>query len=180
MYIGITGTLGSGKGEIVKILKRKGFVHYGFGDYLRHTLEQQGKEPDVQNSVLLANELRQQHGTGYIAEQLLHRLESDSPKHAVFESIRNIGELEVLKRLPGFILLSVDAPRELRWERIKHRGRRDNINSFEEFCAAEDQQLEGKSHEQQLLAVMNKADVQIMNNDGLEELQQQLEEALSI
>ena len=180
MYVGITGTLASGKGEVVKILKKKGFTHYSFGDFVRHLLAERGAETTIPNIAALANQLRKEHGPGYIAELLLHKLEQEAPKHAVFESIRSLGELEVLRRLPGFILVSIDAPRETRWERYKQRGRREGLTTFEEFSAAEDKQLEGASYEQNLLAVMDKADVQIVNIGSPEDLEAQLDETLNI
>jgi dephospho-CoA kinase len=180
MYVGITGTFGAGKGEIVRVLKRHGFVHYGFGDFLRELSAKNGAEPTIPNIAALANKLRHEHGPGYIAELLLHKAQEDAPKNAVFESIRSLGELEAFRRLPGFILISVDAPREIRWERIKHRGRRDGLDTFEAFAEAEDKQLEGKSHEQNILAIMDKADVQLVNAGDLEELESQVREALNI
>lgn len=180
MYIGITGTFAAGKGEIVRLLRQKGFKHYGFGELMREQLEKRGVESTIPNIMEYANETRANHGAGYFAELLLRRVQEDAPKHAVLESIRTLGELTTLQRLPGFLLLSVDAPRELRYERLMNRGRKDGIRSFEEFCEWEDKQLEGAQHEQQLLAVMDRADVKIVNIGNLEELREQLEEQLNI
>ena len=180
MYVGITGTFASGKGEIVRMLKRHGFVHYSFGDLIRHEVSRQGMDPTIEHSMEYANRMRAQHGPGYFAELLLRKCQEDAPKNAVFESIRTLAELKVLQRLPGFILISVDAPRELRYERLQRRGRGDNLDTFEKFCTWEDKQLEGAEHEQHLLAVMDMADIQIVNIGNLEELEEQLREALNI
>jgi dephospho-CoA kinase len=180
MYIGITGTFAAGKGEVVRILRKKGFVHYSFGDLLRAEVRRAGLEPTIPNTTEFANKMRQQHGPGYIAELLVHQLEREAPKHAVFESIRTLGELQTFRRLPGFLLLSIDAPRELRYERLQERGRHDGLTSFEDFCLWEDRQLEGAAHEQQLLAVMDEADVKVVNIGNLEDLQLQIEEQLNL
>ena len=180
MYIGITGTFAAGKGEVVAILRKYGFTRYGFGDFLRAELAKRGMDTSIATTTKFANSLREEHGDGYLAEQLLERLESEAPKHAVLESIRHPAELAVLRRLPGFILLSVDAPRELRYERLQQRGRSDNLKTFEEFCYWEDKQLEGKGSEQQLYAVMDEADVHLMNIGTIDELEMQLKDALQL
>jgi dephospho-CoA kinase len=180
MYVGITGTFASGKGEIVRMLRRRGFVHYSFGDMLRHEAAKRGLDPGIPSITQLANDLRREHGPAHLAQLMLHKCQEDAPTHAVFESIRTLAELRELQRLPGFILVSVDAPRETRFERLMQRGRKDNLRTFEEFCAWEDKQLEGSAHEQQLLAVMDVADVQIVNLGSLEELEEQVRESLNI
>ena len=179
MYIGITGTLGSGKGEAAKVLRKHGFKHYGFGELLRAEQTRQGLDTSVATTTNFANNLRKERGPAVLAELLLREMERDLPKNAVFESIRTLAELQLLRKLPGFILIAIDAPRETRWERVKSRNR-DNLKNFEEFCYWEDKQLEGNAHEQQLLAVMEEADVRIMNIGELEELEEQLRETLNI
>jgi dephospho-CoA kinase len=39
MIIGITGTLGAGKGKIVEFLKEKGFEHYSVREYLTQEIK---------------------------------------------------------------------------------------------------------------------------------------------
>lgn len=180
MYIGITGTIGAGKGEVVRVLKQKGFKHYGFGDFIRAELAKQSKEPSAANMRELADSLRKQHGPSYLAELLLHKAQQEAPKHAVFESVRTLAELQTLRRLPGFLLLSINAPREVRYERLKQRGRGDNLESFEAFCAYDDLVMEGAANEQHVAAVMDHADINIVNIGSLEELREQLEEQLNI
>jgi dephospho-CoA kinase len=180
MYIAVTGTIASGKGEVVKILKRRGFMHYGFGNLLRSELMKAGIEHTIENTRAYANKKRAEHGPDYFAKRLLNEFERDMPKNAVFESVRTLGELKTLKTLPRLILIAVDAPRELRFERLLARGRTDGITTFEEFCAAEDAQLEGKAHEQHILDVMDQADVKVVNIGNLEELDNQIQDALGL
>ncbi len=180
MHVGITGTTGSGKGEIVRILRSHGFVHYGFGDMLRRLLRESGADVSNPTTREFANNLRKTKGASYLAEQLLHQMQSDAPKRAVFESVRNLSELNTLRRLPGFLLISVEAPREVRYERVKARGRGDGIESYDAFVAADDAQLEGDSHEQQLLAVIAQADIRIVNIGDLDELRSEVEGQLEL
>ena len=71
VIIGITGTLGSGKGTIVDYLVRnKGFVHYSVRQYLLKQIRQLGMEENRDSMVKVANDLRAKHGASYIVEQL--------------------------------------------------------------------------------------------------------------
>jgi dephospho-CoA kinase len=185
MYVAITGTHSSGKGEIARILKRRGFRHYSFSEVLReHAVKMGvGESPHSitrQQLTTFANKQRALLGPGFLAEILLHKVQEDAPKHAVLETVRTLGELNVLRRLPGLVLMAVDAPRELRYERLRQRGEYENIHSFEEFTAWDDKFLEGKENEQHIGAVMDQADVALVNIGNLEELEEQVREALNI
>jgi len=71
MIIGITGTLGAGKGTIVEYLECKGYRHFSARDLLTAELDQRGITKNRETMLALANELRETYGPGYIAEQLL-------------------------------------------------------------------------------------------------------------
>ncbi len=180
MYVGITGTIGSGKAEATQILRRHGFTLYNTGDVLRDIAAKQGITHSQPNLRKLANHLRKDHGPEYLARQLVLRFQRDAPKHAVFSSIRTIAELKELRKLNGFVLVAIDAPRELRAERIVARGRNDGITSEEELSVEEETQLEGAVHEPQLLAVMDSADVKVVNIGNLEEFEAILRDELEL
>ncbi len=180
MYVGITGTIGSGKAEATQILRRHGFVQYNTGDVLREIAAKRNIQATQPELRMLANELRREHGPEYLARELVKRCQRDTPKHAVFSSIRNIAEVRELRKLNGFVLVSLNAPREVRSERVLARGRRDGITTDEELMVEEDTQLEGSAHEPQLLDVMDAADVKVVNIGNLEEFEAILRDELDI
>ena len=147
---------------------------------LRSELTKQGLDHSIHTTTEFANNLRKQHGASYLAEKLLEKMQREAPKNAVFEAIRHPAELATLRRLPGFLLISVDAPREMRYERIKQRGRGDNLGSYEAFCEIEDQQLSGSGTDMQMAAVINMADISVVNIGNLEELKSQIDESLGV
>lgn len=54
-------------------------------------------------------------------------------KNAIIESIRALGEVEILKKKSDFLLLSVDADQKLRYERaIRRNSSKDQI-TWEHF-----------------------------------------------
>ncbi|MCK4650352.1 hypothetical protein KAT36_03920 [Candidatus Pacearchaeota archaeon] len=75
MIIGITGTLGAGKGTIVECLLRKGFEHYSVREFLVDEILKRGLEPNRENMVLVANDLRASFGASYIVEELYRKAE---------------------------------------------------------------------------------------------------------
>ena len=142
MIIGVTGTLGAGKGTIVEYLtEKRGCKHYSVSGYLKEKLVERGVEVNRTSLVNLGNELREKFGQGYIVEQLFERARQGGG-NAVIESLRNPGEVEILRKKGGFVLLAVDADIGLRYERIRMRGSEKDSVSFEEFCSNEKREME--------------------------------------
>ena len=72
MIIGITGTLGAGKGTMVEHLVEKyNFHHYSARTFLTENLNARGEAINRDTMTAIANELREKHGPSYIAEELL-------------------------------------------------------------------------------------------------------------
>ena len=76
-------------------------------------------------------------------------------------------------------MLAVDAPAELRYERISLRGRTDDSVTFEKFKAQEEFERHGSPTGQQLDAVIKMADSVLINDGPREELYQKVEQILS-
>ena len=69
--IGITGTLGAGKGAIVDYLTaHHGFKHFSVRDYLSNIIKAKGSEVNRDTLVATANELRAKNSPSFIAEEL--------------------------------------------------------------------------------------------------------------
>jgi dephospho-CoA kinase len=177
--IGITGTIGAGKGTVVDYLKLKGFQHYSARSLLLAELTKRGLENDRNAMRPLANELRQIHGPAYIAETLFQEAEI-AGGDAIIESLRTIGEIEALKKLSSsFVLLAVDAHPKTRHERVLKRGSETDKVSFEEFIEQELLESEGKdAWAQNLPACIEQAHVIITNDGALEDLHKAIDEAL--
>jgi len=180
MIIGITGTLGAGKGTTVEYLvKNRGFKHYSVGGFIADEIRKRGLIPTRDIMVEVGNELRQKHGSGYIATQLYKKAKKQGG-NCVIESIRTPGEIQSLKKKDKFILFSVDAPPRLRYERIKKRNsQKDNV-SFEKFLA--DEKIEMNStdpNKQNLSECIKLADYRFQNNNKIQDLYKQIKAILS-
>lgn len=181
IIIGITGTLGAGKGTVVDYLvKNKNFKHFSARGLLIEEIEKRGLENNRDSMVLVANDLREKFGPGYIAEELFRRA-SESSDNAVIESLRTIGEIEILRKKGNFTLLAVDADPKIRYERISSRGSSTDNVSFEKFLADEQREMESKDpNKQNLGECIKKADFVIDNNRSMEELNEKIEKILQI
>lgn len=177
MILGITGTLGAGKGTVVEYLKQKGFTHYSVRDFLSTELQKRGMEKNRDTMLAVANELRATHGPGHIAEQLVALAQSGGG-NAVIESIRSIGEAEYLKQ-NGALLWAVDAPLELRYERIQKRASETDKVSFEKFKQDEAAEFANTDPAKpNLKALIEKADAVFINKGSQNDLFEQVEKAL--
>jgi len=173
MIIGITGTLGAGKGTIVEFLKQKGFIHFSVTEYLNNELIRRGLPLNRNNQVILANQLRQLNSPSYIVKQLYEKAKQE--KNSVIESIRTPGEAESIKKKGG-ILLAVDAEPKTRYSRIISRqSEKDNV-SFDEFIENEKREMYSiDPHHQNLSKCIQIADFILENNKDLGNLKKQVE-----
>lgn len=178
LVIGITGTLGAGKGTIVEMLKQKGFAHYSAREFLRSKVEALGLKVDRDSLTMVANSLREKDGGDFIAKGLLAKAQ-EVGQNCIIESIRNIKEVEYLKTHANFILFCVDADIKIRYERIVLRGSETDKISFRTFCENEQREMSSlDENKQNLGAVMQMADYKFDNNSTRANLQKQIEEAI--
>lgn len=179
MILGITGTPGAGKGAIVNYLVReKGFIHYSARNFFAEKMTEAGIPVNRNTMIDFANTLRQEHGPEYVFNELWKRARNSSAP-AVIESIRAIGEAEALKKQGG-ILISIDADKKTRYERISGRKSALDKVSFEEFKEQEAREMYSSDlHKQNIGQVMEMADFKIQNNGTLEELFTEIDRTLT-
>lgn len=178
--IGITGTLGAGKGTIVDYLKEHyGYRHYSVRGYLIEEAQRRGMELNRDTFVLVANDLRATHCPSYITDQLYLQA-AEAGENAIIESVRTPGEVESLRQHEHFLLFGVDADPKIRYERIVGRGSETDHVSFETFLENEEREMTSDDpNHQNLGRCMQMADYVFMNNEGFEELYAQVEEVIS-
>jgi dCMP deaminase len=177
--IGITGTLGAGKGTIVDYLVReKDFVHYSVRAFLTEEIQRRGLPVNRDSMTAVGNDLRAQHSPSWIVEQLYDQAHT-SGKNCIIESIRTPGEVEVLRGKPNFYLFAVDADPKVRYERVVLRGSETDHISFDTFLANEQREMDNADPNKQNLAYcIAHADYRFDNGGTIEQLNEQVRAVL--
>jgi dCMP deaminase len=177
MRVGVAGPNAAGKGEVVRLLERRSFYRASLSDAIRADLAREGKEPTRENMIERGRSLRERFGPAVLAERAQRALPSD--RNHVIDSIRHPAEVEALRAGGDFLLLWIEAPPQLRFERSRARGRAGDAENLARFEELESRELaSGDAAAQQLLAVRELADLVIANDGSLEELEAKLEDAL--
>lgn len=174
MIIGITGTLGAGKGTVVDYLvKQKSFRHYSVRGFLIKEIEKRGLPVNRDSMVVVANDLRASFSPSYITDCLYDEAVAVGDSNAVIESIRAVGEITSLRAKGNFTLWAVDALPELRYKRIVGRGSETDHITYEKFLADEATEMESTDPtKQNLKACMALADHTFTNNGSVADLEQ--------
>lgn len=179
VIIGVTGTLCSGKGAVIDFFKARGFESTSLSDRLREEAKLKNIELTRENLQLLGNSIREKYGSSALAILTLEKIKGKD--NFIIDSIRNPGEVEELKKIGNFKLISVDAPRELRIDRLLKRynegSRKEDPVTKEEIenIMAIDEGKDQNSNGQQVLQCIKLADFHIFNDKDISFLHKELE-----
>jgi dephospho-CoA kinase len=148
-------------------VKKKGIVNYN-----RTILQNTG------------DELREKEGDGVLAKRAIKQLTANNKRltvqKIVIEGIRNPGEVEYLRSIPGFFLIAVNASQKIRFERILKRNKPWDPKDWEAFIKVDGRDSEDKKNTngQQVKKCMEMADVEIKNEGGVKEVVEEVEKIL--
>ena len=177
MRVGVAGRNAAGKGEVLRLLERRGFYPASLSDVIREDLARDGLEASREQMIERGSALRERFGPAVLAERVQRNLPAD--RNHVIDSIRHPAEVEALRSAGGFLLIWVDASSRVRFERSRARGRAGDAETFDAFEALEARELgSANPAAQQLLAVQALADETVSNDGSLAELELQLGEVL--
>lgn len=178
--IGITGAFGSGKSTASQFFASKGFTKIVLSSFL----EKEAKKKGINNAARkilqdIGNQWRETFGKGILAKKAIALLQKDGVEKAVIDGIRNIGEIEVLRKKSRFVLLGIVADRIVRFKRLKNLKRREPL-TFETFFQldARDLGLGEKDTGLQVGMCIAFSDVFIDNNRGTDVFYGKLEQFL--
>jgi len=169
MIVGLTGKFAAGKGTVAEVLRVRGFVYHSLSDVIRDELAARGLPESRENLTATGNAMRRADGPAALALRITPRL-ADGRDHIV-DSIRNPAEVEVLRTVPGFFLLGVDAEQRVRFERLRARNRTAATETFAQFAELEARETHSTDPTtQQLHATWQLADVVVSNDTTLDAL----------
>ncbi|MCY4731386.1 AAA family ATPase [Natronomonas gomsonensis] len=174
--IGTVGLAGSGKGEFAAVAESLDIPVVTMGDVIRAECRNRGLDP-AEHHGEIAQALREENGPAAIAEESLPHIEEALAEAdtVLVDGIRSGVEVDAFEERFGeaFVLVSVEAPFELREKRIGERGR-DKVDGDGENLAARDERELGFGLDE----AMARADITVENTGTLEEFRSQVQEIL--
>ena len=181
IIIGITGTLGAGKGTIVEyLIEQKGFAHFSVRAFLLEEIRKRGLPENRDSMYNLANKLRSINGASYVTDEL-YKKAALLRKNSVIESIRTPGEIKSLRDKGNFYLFAVIADPVIRYNRIKMRQSETDQIPFDSFLDNEAREMDTTDpNKQNLRECIADADFLFENNESREDLIMQVENILQI
>ena len=178
MIIGVAGRIGAGKETLTKFLRDNGFEYFETRKIIEESLKEQGKELSRTNMQDLADSWRAEFGAGALMKKILERMGED--KNFIIDSLRNSGEAKFLREKIGgnFVLIGVDAPREIRFERIAKRGKQSDMLDWDNFLKVDERDNFDPDNPmgQQTGMLLEMADFVIMNDKDIENAFAQVKE----
>ena len=134
LVIGLGGMPGAGKSIVVDTAKELGYDVVTMGDVVREQTRLKGLEPTPANIGKVMLELRAQEGQYVIAKKCIPKIEEQKSNRVLIDGLRSLFEADIFKEhFATFTLVAVHAPPNVRFERLKVRGRSDDPPNYEVF-----------------------------------------------
>ncbi|ELZ02951.1 adenylate kinase [Natrialba chahannaoensis JCM 10990] len=171
--IGTVGLPGSGKGEAATVAREDGIPVVTMGDVVRQETADRGLDPAKDHGTV-AQALREENGPAAIAERSLPMIEDRLADHetVLVDGIRSDVEVNAFEERfdEAFTLVSIEAPFDVRAERIDARGRDASEADGGEGLAARDERERGFGMDD----AMDRADVVVENTESLESFHERI------
>lgn len=190
IIIGITGTIGSGKGTVVDLLRKKiPFNYFSVREFLTKEINIRKMPVNRDSMKIVADDLRVKFSPSYITDQLFKEAYKKGG-NAIIESIRVPGEITSLRALSqkmsekvgrsnngsSFFLLAVEASPEARYARIQKRGSSTDSITFETFLEHDSREAESKDPtKMNMTECRTMADYVLENNTSVSELEEKID-----
>lgn len=176
IIIGLCGQLSSGKGTVTKYLvEQHGAKSFRYSTIVRDVLDRLVLPQSRSNMQELSKILRQQFGDDLFAKTIAQDVSGCLDNLIVIDGVRRPMDIKYLRQIAGFVLVSVVADQQIRWQRIVARGENtdDTSKTLEQF--QQDEQAEADAT---IVDTMAQADYSLDNNGSPEQLKQQVDKLL--
>ncbi len=139
--IGISGMPGSGKNSVSELAIERGAKIVSMGDIIREEAVKRGESTGE-----TACNLRAEFGQFIVSELTIKKIkalqEEGFENSILVEGIRSLHEVEMFKEnFDNFMILSIFANPQIRFERLKKRGREDDHQDYEGFKTRDETEL---------------------------------------
>jgi len=176
IILGFTGLPASGKGTAAKyFVENHNAKSFRFSTIMRDLLDRLYLPQSRENMSHISTVLRQNFSEDIFAKVMAEDVKQAKAELVVIDGARRLADIEHLRKIPGFKLVSIDVEMRIRYERLITRGENpdDNSKTWEQFQA--DHRLET---EQTIPELMAKADIVVDNNGSLVDFYKQLDKLI--
>lgn len=176
--IGTVGLPGSGKGEAAAVAREEGIPVVTMGDVIREETRRRGLDP-AEHHGQVAGALREEEGETAIADRCIPavREAAEAGEGVVLvDGLRSMAEVERFQEAFGedFLLVAIEAPFDLRAERLGARGREETDLDREKLREREERERGFGMGE-----VIDAADLTIENTDSLDRFRDRVRAVLA-
>jgi len=173
--IAFVGMPGSGKSEASTVARSMKIPVVSMGDVVREEAAKCGLPPTDENIGGIGTALRRNEGMDAISKRCVPKIRAYGGDVVVIDGTRNIEEVNYFKKQFGidFKLVAINAPFDLRFERVKKRARSDDMTGIKDL-KRRDEREKGWG----LDKAMELADITIMNISSLKEFQGEIRKLL--
>lgn len=167
----MVGMPGCGKSEAADVARDKGIPVVSMGDVIRREVDRRGLEPTDENLGSVATDLRESEGMDAVADRCVDVIRGKEADTVFVDGVRGWSEAMRFREEFGddFTLVAVEVPFESRLERIRQRGRSDDLSRAEELRRRDKREI-GYG----LAEAMDKADVVVENTGSLEDFRERI------
>jgi dephospho-CoA kinase len=173
LVLGLAGTIGSGKGTVAEYLKRKyGAEQFVYSHILSDILKRLHVDVSRENLQKLGKSLRDALGKEVLVNAMKGDLKEAKSELRLIDGIRYVNEAQMLKTFPHNKLIFIDAPEEVRYERVKRRAEKSDEGqmSLQEF-----KKRQKAATERELVDVREMADFVIQNTGTISDLHKKID-----
>ena len=167
----------SGKSTASSVAREMGIPVVVMGDVVREEVKRRGLPLTDENAGKVASELREKEGMDAIAKRCIPKIREANSDVVVVDGVRGIAEVERFRKVFGddFVLISIECPLEIRFERAKKRQREDDrsIKSVEELKRRDEREIAWG-----MLEAMNRASLTVENTTDIDDFREKIEEIL--
>jgi dephospho-CoA kinase len=141
LIIGLVGQAGCGKGTAADFLQKEyGAGYVRFSAILGSILDALALEKSREEFIRISEVLRKEFGEDVLSHAIARQVLMSDKDIIVIDGIRRLEDIVAFEPLPQFALVAIDAPAELRFERMKKRGEKatESTMTWEQFQHEED------------------------------------------
>lgn len=167
----ITGMPAAGKNIAAQYAQAHQYPHFSTGDFVRAEISKRGLNADPETSAIISTELRGKDGLGVTRIAVDEALKQKAD--VVFlEGMRSWPEIEFIRDKVHCTLVAVVAPRKLRLNRVKQRGRADD--SAEHFEERDQREIDYG-----VAVCIARADAYVLNAGSINDALRQLDDIIN-